>query len=97
VVRWTHFLLLSAEEFGVTQANVDKMANDPRPEVKRMFSKDGGLGPMLGLPELWAVNVVKAVGNYGELFDRTLKPIGIQRGPNALWTNGGLQYSPPFR
>ena len=97
VVRWTHFLLLSAEEFGVTAANVDKMANDPRPEVKRMFSKDGGLGPMLGLPDLWAVNVIKAVGNYGELFDRTLKPIGIQRGPNALWTNGGLQYSPPFR
>ncbi|MFC7475069.1 amino acid ABC transporter substrate-binding protein [Dankookia sp. GCM10030260] len=97
IVRWTHFLLLSAEEFGVTAANVDKMANDPRPEVKRMFSKDGGLGPMLGLPELWAVNVIKAVGNYGEVFDRNLKPIGIQRGPNALWTNGGLQYSPPFR
>jgi general L-amino acid transport system substrate-binding protein len=97
VVRWTHYLMLSAEEFGVTQANVDKMANDPRPEVKRMFSKEGGLGPMLGLPDLWAVNVIKAVGNYGELFDRTLKPIGIQRGPNALWTAGGLQYSPPFR
>ena len=56
-----------------------------------------GSGRCSGLPDLWAVNVIKAVGNYGELFDRTLKPIGIQRGRIALWTKGGLQYSPPFR
>nr|WP_245704945.1 amino acid ABC transporter substrate-binding protein [Belnapia rosea] len=97
VVRWTHFLLLSAEEFGITQANVDQMANDPRPEVQRILGKNGELGKMLGLDNLWAVNVIKAVGNYSEVFDRSLKPIGIQRGPNALWTGGGLQYSPPFR
>ena len=97
IVRWTHFLLLSAEEFGINQANIDQMANDPRPEVQRMLGKNGELGKMLGLDNLWAVNVIKAVGNYSELFDRTLKPIGIQRGPNALWTAGGLQYSPPFR
>jgi general L-amino acid transport system substrate-binding protein len=98
VVRWVHFLLLSAEEFGITQANVDGMANDPRPEVQRMVGRSGGLGQMLGLDNAWAVAVLKATGNYGEIFQRHLVPIGIQRGPNALWTTpGGLQYSPPFR
>ena len=97
VVRWVHYLLLSAEEFGITQANVDRMANDPRPEVQRMLGRTGELGQMLGLPNNWGVAVLKAVGNYGEIFDRHLTPIGIKRGPNALWTNGGLQYSPPFR
>jgi general L-amino acid transport system substrate-binding protein len=97
IVRWTHFLLLSAEEFGITQQNIDQMGNDGRPEVQRILGKNGDLGKMLGLDNLWAVNVIKAVGNYGEVFDRDLKPIGIQRGPNALWTGGGLQYSPPFR
>jgi general L-amino acid transport system substrate-binding protein len=98
VVRWTHFLLLSAEEFGITQANIDSLGNDPRPEVQRILGKTGGLGPMLGLADGWGVAVIKAVGNYGEVFKRHLEPIGIQRGPNALWTTpGGLQYSPPFR
>lgn len=97
ITRWVHFLLLSAEEFGITQANVDQMANDPRPEVQRILGKGGGLGQMLGLDNAWAVHVLKAVGNYGELFQRHLVPIGIQRGPNALWTQGGLQFSPPFR
>jgi general L-amino acid transport system substrate-binding protein len=97
VTRWVHFLLLSAEEFGISQANVDQMANDPRPEVQRILGKGGELGKMLGLDNAWAVHVIKAVGNYGELFQRHLVPIGIQRGPNALWTQGGLQFSPPFR
>jgi len=97
VVRWVHFLLLSAEEFGITQANVDRMMNDPRPEVQRILGKGGGLGQMLGLDNGWAVAVLKAVGNYGEVFNRNLTPIGIQRGPNALWNGGGLQFSPPFR
>ena len=98
VVRWVHFLLLSAEEFGITQANVQQMMNDPRPEVQRILGRNGELGKMLGLDNLWAVNIIKAVGNYGEIFQRNLVPIGIQRGPNALWTTpGGLQYSPPFR
>jgi general L-amino acid transport system substrate-binding protein len=73
------------------------MANDPRPEVQRILGRTGGLGPMLGLPDNWAVTVIKSVGNYGEIFKRHLEPIGIQRGPNALWNAGGLQYSPPFR
>ena len=74
------------------------MLNDPRPEVQRMLGKNGGLGPMLGLADNWGVAVLKAVGNYGEVFKRHLEPIGIQRGPNALWTTpGGQQYSMPFR
>jgi general L-amino acid transport system substrate-binding protein len=98
VVRWTHFMLIAAEEMGITQANVDSMLADPRPEVQRMLGRNGGLGPMLGLTDNWGVNVIKAVGNYGEIFARHLTPIGIQRGPNALWTTpGGLQYAPPFR
>lgn len=98
VIRWVHFLLLSAEEFGVTQGNVQQMLqNDPRPEVQRMLGKNGDLGRMLGLDAAWGANVLRAVGNYGEVFDRSLKPIGLQRGPNNLWTQGGLQYSPPFR
>jgi general L-amino acid transport system substrate-binding protein len=98
IVRWTHYALLSGEELGITAANVDKAAaDDARPEAQRMLGKNGGLGQMLGLDNAWAARVIKAVGNYGEVFARNLEPIGIQRGPNAQWTQGGLQYSPPFR
>jgi general L-amino acid transport system substrate-binding protein len=98
IVRWTHNALLGAEELGITSANVDKaVADDARPEAQRMLGKNGGLGQMLGLDNAWAANVVKKVGNYGEVFARNLEPIGIQRGPNAQWTQGGLQYAPPFR
>jgi general L-amino acid transport system substrate-binding protein len=63
-----------------------------------MLGRNGDLGRMLGLDNAWGVNVIRAVGNYGEVFDRHLKPLGLQRGANALWTTpGGLQYSPPFR
>src|SRR3712207_5025872 len=89
IVKWVHYLLVAAEEFGVTQANVQQMAqNDARPEVQRMLGRNGDLGQMLGLNNAWGVNVIRAVGNYGEIFDRHLKPIGLQRGPNALWTQG---------
>jgi general L-amino acid transport system substrate-binding protein len=99
VIRWTHYALVAAEELGITQANVGQMGNDPRPEVQRLVGKNGDLGKMLGLNEAWAVNAIKAVGNYGEVFQRNLAPLGIQReeSPNALWTKGGLQYAPPFR
>ncbi len=98
IVRWTHNALLAAEELGITSANVDQVAaSDQRPEAQRLLGKNGGLGQMLGLDNAWALNIIKKVGNYGESFTRNLTPIGIQRGPNALWTNGGLQYSPPFR
>jgi general L-amino acid transport system substrate-binding protein len=99
VIRWTHYALIAAEELGITQANVQQMANDPRPEAQRLLGRNGELGKMLGLDNAWAVNVVRAVGNYGELFQRHLAPLGIQRdeSPNALWTKGGLHYAPPFR
>lgn len=98
IVRWVHFGLVAAEEFGITAANVQQAATgDQRPEVQRMLGRSGGLGQMLGLDNAWMVNVIRAVGNYGEIFERNLTPIGIQRGPNALWTQGGQQYAPPFR
>jgi general L-amino acid transport system substrate-binding protein len=99
IVRWTFYGMVAAEELGITQANVEQLAaSDPRPEVQRMLGKTGDLGRMLGLENNWLVNVIKATGNYGEMFQRHLAPLGIQRGPNALWTTpGGLQYAPPFR
>ena len=98
IMKWVHFAMVTAEELGVTAANVDSMTNDPRPDVQRLIGRSGDLGPMLGLQNNWAVNIVKQVGNYGEAFARNLAPIGIQRGRNALWTTpGGLQYAPPLR
>lgn len=99
LVRWTHFGLVAAEEFGITAANVQQMtANDTRPEVQRMLGKNGDLGKMLGVDPAWLARIIATTGNYGEIFARNLTPIGIQRGPNALWTTpGGQQYAPPFR
>ena len=101
IVRWTVFALIQAEESGVTAANVDAMVkNPPNQDVGRMLGAEGDLGAMLGLDKAWAVRAIKAAGNYGEIFDRNLGPkttIGLERGLNALYTNGGLQYAPPFR
>ena len=100
VVRWTHFGLLDAEELGITQANVEEMKNSPNPEIKRMLGVDSTFGADAGLSNDWLVNVVKGVGNYGEVFERNIgasTPLGIARGQNALWTKGGLQYAPPIR
>ncbi|WPB85871.1 amino acid ABC transporter substrate-binding protein [Sediminicoccus rosea] len=99
LVRWLHFGLIGAEEFGITAANAQQMlASDPRPEVQRILGRTGELGRMLGVDNAWMLNVIRGVGNYGEIFERNLTPIGLQRGRNALWTTpGGLQYAPPFR
>ncbi|WP_421993695.1 amino acid ABC transporter substrate-binding protein [Roseococcus sp.] len=99
IVRWTHFGMLAAEELGITSANVvEASGTDARPEVQRLLGRTGDLGPMLGLDKAWMVNVIRAMGNYGESFERNLAPLGLQRGRNALWTApGGLQYAPPFR
>ncbi len=101
IVRWTLNALLTAEELGVTAANVDDMAtNSANPEVRRLLGTEGELGAMLDMSADWAQHAIKAGGNYGELFDNTIganSPIGMERGNNALWTEGGLQYSPPFR
>nr|WP_199231265.1 amino acid ABC transporter substrate-binding protein [Falsiroseomonas bella] len=100
IVRWTIFALIEAEELGVTQANVDEMLNSQRPEIRRLLGVSGDHGPFMGLDRRWAYNAIKAVGNYGEIFERHLgrnTPIGLSRGLNDLWTRGGLMYAPPVR
>ncbi|MDB5370162.1 MAG: amino acid transporter substrate-binding protein [Roseomonas sp.] len=97
IVRWTHFALLTAEELGLTSQTIDAQANSTNPDVQRFLGRTGDLGKMMGLEPDWAVRVVKAVGNYGEIWDRNLAPLGIPRGINNLWTKGGLHYAPPMR
>ncbi len=101
VVRWMVSAVVSAEEYGITQANVDAMAKGTKnPNINRLLGSEGNLGAMLGLDKQWVVRVIKAVGNYGEIFERNVgpkTPIGLARGLNAQWTDGGLQYAPPFR
>ena len=97
IVRWTLFALIEAEENNVTQANLDEMLRSPDPQVQRLLGVTGGFGTMLGLTDRWAYNALRAVGNYGEVFERTLTPMGIDRGVNRLWNRGGLIYSPAMR
>jgi len=100
IITWVLNATVTAEEKGVTQANVDKMKGSKDPEILRLLGVEGSQGKELGLSNDWAYNIIKLVGNYGEIFERnigTKTPIGLARGQNALWTNGGLQYSPPFR
>ncbi len=100
LVRWTHYATVAAEELGVTSKNIDKMKASSNPSVRRLLGLDGSFGSNLGLSKQWAVNILRAVGNYGEIFERNVgvkTPLGIQRGVNALWTKGGLQYAPPIR
>jgi len=102
IVRWTLNALIAAEELGITSANVGELAAGPtdNPEINRMLGTEGELGAMLNLDKDWAVNAIKANGNYGEIFDKFIGPdtaIGLARGLNAQWTQGGLMYSPPFR
>jgi general L-amino acid transport system substrate-binding protein len=101
VVKWSHFATLIAEEKGVTQANVgDMMASATDPELRRFLGVEDKMGEGLGLSNDWAVNIIKAVGNYGEIFERNVglkTPLALARGLNDLWTRGGLQYAPPVR
>jgi general L-amino acid transport system substrate-binding protein len=100
IVKWTLFAMITAEELGVTQKNVDDMAKSDKPEMKRVFGTDGNLGEQLGLTKDWVIRIVKAVGNYGESFDRNVgagSKLGIARGLNQLWNKGGIQYAPPIR
>jgi general L-amino acid transport system substrate-binding protein len=101
IVKWTFYATMIAEEHGITQANVDDMkANSKDPEVQRLLNSDGSnLGANLGLSNDWAYNVIKAVGNYGEIYNRSLgenTKTYLPRGINNLWNNGGLIYAPPF-
>ena len=100
IVQWAHFALLTAEELGVTQANVDEKLQSPSPEIRRLLGVEGDFGKNLGLTNDWAYRMIKAVGNYGESFERNVgqgSPIKIRRGLNDLWSKGGLQYAPPIR
>ena len=102
IVRWTHYAMLTAEEFGITQANVAEMMKSENPEIKRILGQeaDTKIGTDLGLTNDWVVRVIKHVGNYGESFERNVgagSPLKISRGLNAAWNKGGLQYSPPIR
>ena len=100
IVRWTLFAVINAEEMGVTSANVDEMLKSEKPNVKRLLGVDGAYGEMFGLSNDWAYRIVKLVGNYGEIFDRNVGPktaLGLERGINALWKDGGLLYAPPIR
>jgi general L-amino acid transport system substrate-binding protein len=102
IVKWTLFALINAEELGITQKNVDEMAKSDKPELKRVFGTDGAIGEQLGLTKDWVARIVKATGNYGEVFDRNVgagSKLGIARGLNELWSKGkgGIQYAPPIR
>jgi general L-amino acid transport system substrate-binding protein len=101
VVKWSLFALINAEEMGVTSKNVDALKkSSTAPGIKRLLGVEGDMGKGLGLSNDWAYNIIKLVGNYGEIFDRNVgkdSPLKIERGLNALWSKGGLQYAPPIR
>ncbi|MGE0118594.1 MAG: amino acid ABC transporter substrate-binding protein [Dongiaceae bacterium] len=101
IVRWTLNAMIVAEEFGVTQANVDEQkASSQNPEVRRLLGVEGEMGKMTGLSNEWGYNIIKQVGNYGESFERNVglkTPLGLARGLNELWSKGGLLYAPPIR
>ncbi|WP_137742912.1 amino acid ABC transporter substrate-binding protein [Robertmurraya siralis] len=99
-VTWIVFATIQAEEFGITSANVDDFLDDENPDIKRLLGTEGNLGEQLGLPADFGYQVIKQVGNYGEIYDRHLGPdtvFKLERGLNDLYTNGGLLYSAPFR
>jgi general L-amino acid transport system substrate-binding protein len=100
IVRWTHHAMLDAEELGVNKNNVDDQKNSTNPEIRRLLGLEGQFGEGMGLTNDWAYRIIKAVGNYGEVFERNVgqgSPLKIARGLNALWTKGGLQYGLPVR
>ena len=101
VVRWTLYALLEAEELGINSQNVDdEKASSTNPNVRRLLGVEGDMGQGLGLPADFGYQVVKQMGNYGEIFERNIgmgSPLKIERGLNALWTDGGLQYAMPVR
>ena len=100
LVRWTHQAMVDAEELGVNQRNLEEMMKSSAPDVRRLLGVEGQFGQSLGLTNDWAYRIIKAVGNYGEVFERNVgqgSPLKIARGVNALWTKGGLQYGLPIR
>ena len=100
IVKWVVFALIEAEEYGITQANVDQMKSSTDPVVQRILGTSEDTGKLLGLDKEWAYRAIKAVGNYGEMFERNVGPkstLKLPRGANNLWSKGGLMYAPPVR
>jgi general L-amino acid transport system substrate-binding protein len=101
IVKWVVFALIEAEEYGITKANVDEMkAKSTDPVVQRILGTSEDTGKLLGLDKDWAYRAIKAVGNYGEIFDRNVGPnsdLMLPRGANNLWSKGGFMYAPPVR
>jgi len=100
IVRWTHYVMVNAEEFGVSKSNVDEKLKSSDPEIRRLLGVEGQFGEGLGLTNDWGFRIIKLIGNYGESFERNVgqgSPLKISRGLNALWTKGGLQYGLPVR
>lgn len=97
IVKWTLFGLIEAEEQGITQANLDEMMKSELPQTQRLLGTKGDVGKGLGIDNEWMARVIKAVGNYGEMYERNIGPIGVPRGLNAQWKDGGLMYAPPVR
>lgn len=100
IVAWTHYATVNAEELGVTSKNAEKMKASKNPAIRRLLGLDGTFGANMGIRADWALQIIKQVGNYGEIFERNVginTPLAIKRGVNAQWKDGGLQYAPPIR
>jgi general L-amino acid transport system substrate-binding protein len=97
IVKWCHFATLVAENLGVSSKNIDTFKDSQVPDVRRLLGAEANLGRSLGLNDQWAANIIRQVGNYGELWERDITPLGLSRGRNELWTKGGLQYAPQLR
>jgi general L-amino acid transport system substrate-binding protein len=97
LVRWTFAAMVTAEEKGITSQNIDTFNDSKDPDIRRLLGLEGDMGKQLGVDPKWAHNVIKQVGNFAEIWDRNITPMGVPRGINSLWTKGGLQYAPPIR
>lgn len=97
LVKWSLFAMIDAEELGLTSKTIDRQEKSANPVVQRFAGASGEFGKMLGIDKRWAYKIIKQVGNYGESFERNLTPLGVSRGVNKLWNQGGLMYAPPLR
>ncbi|MBE7158867.1 MAG: transporter substrate-binding domain-containing protein, partial [Rhodospirillales bacterium] len=97
IVKWSHFATVVAENLGVSSTNIDTFKDTKVPDIRRLLGYESDLGKSLGLDGGWAARIIRQVGNYGELWDRDIVPLGLDRGRNALWTKGGLQFAPQLR
>jgi general L-amino acid transport system substrate-binding protein len=97
LVKWSLFAMIDAEELGLTSKTIDQQEKSANPVVQRFAGASGEFGKMLGIDKRWAYKIIKQVGNYGESFERNLTPLGVSRGVNKLWNQGGLMYAPPLR